>query len=516
MRSYRFAVSRSARKSVTESVTRNGRNDLISASLVSDAQPDKEADKPMNKYRKLAGNTVIFAIGTFGQKLLSFLLVRLYTGCMTTEQYNTAEILYQTANVLYPVITFSMADALIRFGLDKAYGKKEICSAAFFSAAGGTLMLAVIMPFISEIKLIKGYGLLLFVYCFFSSFKQLAASFVRARGLVKLFAADGIFSTLIICVSNIILLKGFDLGITGYILSTIISDAVSLVFLTLIAELNRYVSPKYFRPEIFKEMLKYSAPLIPTYILWWITSFSDRWFVSYMVSEGDSGIYSTSYKIPSLLLMVTTLFYQAWQMSSIENKDDKGLAKFYSKVYGAYSSLLFIGAAGLIMIVKPLTCILVDNDPEKNFIYGYHYTPILIIAMIFQCLCQFLSSIYNVRKKSMNSFWTSLAAAGINIALNMLLIPDLKVTGAAIATAAAYFACFAVRIFDARSYIRFKVNFFKLFVNMVVVCYMAFAAIMEPKHTYLQLAALFIVTVIFNFEAVASTLIKILDRRRAD
>ena len=173
-----------------------------------------------------------------------------------------------------------------------------------------------------------------------------------------------------------------------------------------------------------------------------------------------------------------------------------------------------MGAAGLIMIVKPLTYLLVDNDPAKNYVYAYHYTPILIIAMIFQCLCQFMSSIYSVRKKSMNSMLTSLVAAAVNIVLNILLIPRYGVYGAAVATAASYFACFMVRIFDARSYVKFNVSWFKMIVNMVVVGYMAIVAILEPKLTSLQLIVLFIAVVVFNFDAVISTLVKIFDRKK--
>lgn len=460
----------------------------------------------MNKYRKLLNNTLIFAIGTFGSKLLSFILVRLYTGCMTTEQYGTADLLYQAVNVLYPIVTLSMADALIRFGIDKAYDNKKIYTIALTTTAGGLAVLLLFTPLINSIEAFKGYGLLLFVYCFFSSFKQLAASFVRARGLVKLFAIDGIFSTLIIVVSNLILLLKFDLGVTGYVCSIIISDALSLLGLIVISELYKFFDIKSLDKKLFREIVKYSLPLVPTYILWWITSASDRYFVIEMVSSAENGIYSAAHKIPTLLLLVTTLFYQAWQMSAIENKDDKDLSGYYKQVYGAYSSLLFIAAAGLIMIVKPFTYILVDNDPEKNFVFGYHYTPILIIAMIFQCLCQFLSSIYNVRKKSVNSMVTSIVAAVVNITLDILLIPRLGAYGAAIATMTAYFACFMVRVFDTRSYVKFDISWFKMIVNIIVVGYMAIVAITEPKAEYFQLIVLFIAVAVFNFDAILSTL----------
>lgn len=460
----------------------------------------------MNKYQKLLNNTLIFAIGTFGSKLLSFILVRLYTGCMTAEQYSTADLLYQAANVIYPIVTLSMADALIRFGIDKAYDNKKIYTIALTTTAGGLAVLGLFTPLINCIDAFKGYGLLLFVYCFFSSFKQLAASFIRARGLVKLFAIDGIMSTLIIVISNIILLVKFDLGVTGYVCSIIISDALSLLGLVVISELYKFFDIKTFDKGLLKELIKYSLPLVPTYILWWITSASDRYFVIGMVSSHENGIYSAAHKIPTLLLLVTTLFYQAWQMSAIENKDDKDLSGYYKEVYGAYSSLLFIAAAGLIMIVKPFTYILVDNDPEKNFVFGYHYTPILIIAMIFQCLCQFLSSIYNVRKKSVNSMVTSIVAAVVNITLDILLVPRLGAYGAGLATMAAYFACFMVRAFDARSYVKFPISWFKMIVNIVVVGYMAIVAVTEPKATYLQLIVLFISVAVFNFDAVISTL----------
>lgn len=211
-------------------------------------------------------------------------------------------------------------------------------------------------------------------------------------------------------------------------------------------------------------------------------------------------------------MMFTTLFYQAWQMSAIENKDSRDLSGFYTKIYGAYSSLLMIAAAGIILLVKPLTYLLVDNDPSKNFTFAYHYTPILVIAMVFQCLCQFTSSVYNVKKKSVNSLLTSLIAAVVNIILNFILIPEYGPYGAAIATAAAYAACFVIRIFDVRSYIPFKVNHLRMLVNVIAISYMAYAASTEPKLAYLQLAVLFIAVTVFNFGAVLSTLRKILGR----
>ena len=467
----------------------------------------------MNKYQKLAGNTIIFAIGNFGAKFLSFILMRLYTGCMTDEQYGMADLLIQTVNVLYPIVTLSMADAVIRFGMEKKTDGRQVYTAALCSTLMGLGVLTLAMPLFNLFDMYNQYSFILYVCCYCSCFRQIASNFVRAKGYVKLFALDGIASSLTIVIFNVLFLVCFNMGVTGYVLSIILSDGLSFVGLTVMAGLHKYLDISFFNKKLFRDMLKYSAPLIPAYVLWRITSASDRWFVKSLCGGGVNGVYSVAYKIPSLLMMFTTLFYQAWQMSAIENRNDSGLSKFYTKIYGAYSSLLMIAAAGIIMLVKPLTYLLVDNDPEKNFIYAYHYTPILVIAMIFQCLCQFTSSVYNVKKKSMNSMLTSIIAAAANLILNFLLIPEYGAYGAAIATAVSYAACFSIRIFDVTRLIEFRAYHIRNVVNTVMVCGMAYIAITEPKLTYLWLILIFLLVTALNFGAVLSTAKKILNRR---
>lgn len=82
----------------------------------------------MNKYKKLFGNTLIFAIGQTSAKILGFLLIRIYTAVLTPDQYSTAELLYNTLNILYPIVSFSMADAILRFGVDKSYDIRKVYS----------------------------------------------------------------------------------------------------------------------------------------------------------------------------------------------------------------------------------------------------------------------------------------------------------------------------------------------------------------------------------------------------
>ena len=97
----------------------------------------------MNKYKKLAMNTMVFAIGSFGSKILVLLLTRLYTGHLSPAESGVKNMLELTALFLQPIFTFALQEYLIRFGLDKNYDKREV----FTTSSTLTLAGMVIMAF---------------------------------------------------------------------------------------------------------------------------------------------------------------------------------------------------------------------------------------------------------------------------------------------------------------------------------------------------------------------------------
>ena len=92
----------------------------------------------MNKYKNLAFNTIILAVGTFGSKILSFFLTRLYTTYMPSETLGTKELIETTANFLIPVFTFAISEAVIRFGLDREYDNRRGFFYSHYDSGHGT------------------------------------------------------------------------------------------------------------------------------------------------------------------------------------------------------------------------------------------------------------------------------------------------------------------------------------------------------------------------------------------
>lgn len=474
----------------------------------------------MNKYKNLAFNTIVFAIGSFGSKILAMFLTRLYTTYMPSDMLGTKELIETMANFLIPVFTFSMSESIIRYGLDKDYDNRQVFSTAIMVEVLGLFIMALLSPFLSFIPFVKGFTPWLVVYVIISSFRQTCSLFVRSIGYVKLYAFDGILATLTLFIFNIIFISGFKMEISGFLLAVIASDLTSTIFLCVAARVGRYFSPKYADRDIMKTMLRFSVPMIPTSIMWIITGFSDRIFIKYMhgpaATTGDSaaGIYTAASKIPNLVSMVSTVFFQAWNMSAITEYGSKDIGKFYQKVYSAYQSVMFIASAFLILLVKPISAILLNYNNHPEYREAVNYTPVLVMSVLMMCFNLFLSSIYTAAQHTKNSFWTSFITTILNVSLNAVLIKHFGIHGAIAATFISYVVCYIIRIVDARRYIYFKVNHFSTFVNVGILLLMS---IISVKQIPFYIPCIIFITIFVlssNFSAIISTARMVLSRRK--
>lgn len=422
----------------------------------------------MNKYKKLAANTVVFAIGSIGSKILSFFLTKLYTDSFQggTAEFNVKGILEMFANFLIPIVTFSIQDAIIRYGLDKNYEQKAVFSNAVTVFRYGVVGFLVLSPLLALYKDIRPFVPLLAVYIIVSGFRQISTQFARARGFVKLYAADGILCTFSLFVFNILFIVAGGMGVTGFLLSVICSDLLSGITVWIVAKHSNFYSKKYVDKELLEVMLRFSVPLIPTALLWIITGFSDQLFVRHIVSAEDAGIYNAATKIPNLISMVSTVFYMAWNMSAIAENDSEGRSGFYTQIFEAYQGMLTLAAGFIIIFSGALNNLLLSTRKDIRYLESSQYTPMLVIAVLLMCYNQFLSSIYTVSKETKRSFQTSLIAAVLNLVLNTILIPLFKVYGAVIATFASYFVCYLIRIVDTRRLIPFRVSHLRFALNL--------------------------------------------------
>ena len=248
---------------------------------------------------------------------------------------------------------------------------------------------------------------------------------------------------------------------------------LSVLFMFVVAKLWRYVN---FRTGLRKStvfpMLKYCIPLIPTIILWWIINVSDQYMVTYFNGVSVSGIYTSAYKIPNFVTIFASIFIDAWQLSAVDEYDNKGKSEFFTKVFKTYSGALL--AVGALLIAG--SRIITDLYLGEDYYDSWHYVPILVIATTFSNLVNFYASVYMAEKKSMLSMMTAGTGAVLNVVLNFILIPVMGPYGAAIATAVSFVVVFVIRVINTKKFVNIKINYFTFIPSVVLL--LAAAAVM--------------------------------------
>ena len=448
-----------------------------------------------SKYKFLLSNTGLFFISTFSSKFLVFLLMPIYTSVLSPDQFNTVDLMTQTANLLIPFVSLGIPNSIIRFGLDKNYSKRGVFTVAAFTYMIGFLVMLACYPVIVKITFIKQYIRYLYLYLFCSCARTLVQQFVRARMLTRLYAIDGILATVNTLFFVYLYLIKFQMGAMGYILATITADFISFLFLSVISSCWKYFSPRKAKGDLAREMITYCLPLIPTSVFWWITNVSDHYLVTAIVGASVGGIYAISYKIPSIVNLVSTIFTEAWQISAVKEGQEENPEKFFTTVFKAYQGIMFMGGAGLILICR----ILVDLMVSSEYYESWRFIPVLIMATIFSSFSGFLSSIYMVQKDGKSNLFTMMAGALSNVAMNIVLIPKWGAQGAAIATFISYLLVFTLRAVGTKKFININISPVFMLTNLALTGALAFVMVNEVSYWLVISIALTAVIIAFNF-----------------
>ena len=419
----------------------------------------------MNKYKKLASNTVILGIGTFGSKLLVFLLMPLYTAWLTTAEFGAAEMIAGIANFLIPIACVGISTGIFRFAAEREADQVRVFSssvALLGLGLGGFLLLSPLMFFIPYCR---PYVWLVVLYVLFADLQAVCAQYLRAIDRTALFAGQGILNTALTIVCNVLFLFVFDMGVQGYILAVIVGNLLTTIFIVCCAKLWQVFSFSSIDRKLMKDLLLFSLPMIPATLCWIITNLSDRAMVTYFCGESINGLYAAAYKIPTIVNLVAGIFLQAWQFSAInEEEDDEACSQFYSSVWEAFLSVIMIGSVGLILFSRFLAKLLLN----VTFFDAWVYMPTLLCAVALETLVSFLASVYLVRKKSVHSFVTALVGAVSNIILNLCFIPIMGALGAAVATLASFAIVLVLRMIDAQRIIPFKLCLPRLCISVAL------------------------------------------------
>lgn len=408
------------------------------------------------KYNSLIKNIGLFTIGSFGSKIVSFCLLPLYTQLLSTSDYGMVDLLQSTAQLLMPILLLSIQDATLRFGMDPEYKKEDVLSTSINIIKKGTLVFLIGIIIISLLNIIKIspiYWLFLFFTFFFGALINCFNLYLKAENKASIIATGGIICTLITCISNILCLVVFKLGINGYMISNLIGIFIQLIYQLFFGKIYKNLHLKNYK-DISKPMLTYSIPLIANSIAWWINNASDRYILTWMRGIAISGLYAVAYKIPTILTTFQGIFYNAWSISAIAEFDKNDSDGFIGNNYIVYSLLSIIVCSIILLVNIPIASILYSGD----YFEAWKCVPFLLVGTVFNGIAQFEGSLFAATKRTKEVSTTTLIGAVINTICNLIFIHFIGASGAALATMIGYGMTWCLRTMKLKKFVKMKVN----------------------------------------------------------
>lgn len=401
------------------------------------------------KVYALIKNTLLFALGSIGSKLILFIMMPIYTSYMTEAEYGISELVFSMGQLLIPFLSLVIFDAVVRFGLSKESKPEDVLLIGLMVFAAGSIMTVAITPLFGLYEALAPWKWYMCAYIICYILCQVLGCYIKAVDKNKLYAAVNILQTLVMAVLNILLLVVHSLGVRGYLLSTIIASALASAVFFFFGGMSAELKKARFRPELLKKMLAFSAPLILNNVSWWAIHSSDKVMIELMLGATALGIYTVAAKIPALINVLISIFSQAWNISSVKEAESEEGVAFYSGVFRVYYFIVFGACIGLTAIIKPFMGVYVG----EAFVSAWQYVPLLLLSASLSAISSYFGSLYGVLKRSVDNTISTLIGALINIAINYMLIPVLGVQGAVVGTLASYLAIAFLRMYGVLKYI---------------------------------------------------------------
>lgn len=427
-----------------------------------------------NRYVNLAKNVGFFAISSFATRLISFVLVPLYTYCLSRNEYGLTDLMNTTIMLVSPLITISIADAVLRYMIDDASRQREYASVGFVVTLGSLIVLLALLPLL-RLPMFGGLGdwaWWFYACCAINIFQSFLSNVARGCDQTRQMVIASLITSVVTMVGAFVFILWLRMGIRGYFLSTFLGGLLGSAWYLTVAQIRANMRmPQRSSWRLLRPMLVYCIPLIPNALFWWINQSVNRFFITAQLGVAATGLFAAASKIPSFLSILSTIFQQAWNLTAFQEYKAGGRRHFFSLVFRLYDILLAAGAGALILLTQPLSHLLL----QKSFYSAWVFVPMLILSFYYSAVSGFLGTIYTASLKTRDLFLTTFAGAVLCMVFTYLFVGGMGIEGACLASMLSNLIVFVLRIFSSRRILDLDFRYGRLAAEFVLLLMMAIA-----------------------------------------
>ncbi len=413
-------------------------------------------NKTGSRSSKFVKDIGIYAIGNIGSKIITFLMVPMYTHYVDKSDFGYYDLCFTWCLLLMPFVTLQLRDGAFRFLLDcdNDTRRKRIVTFVSRTLISTTILSCLITAALALFTNIQylGYALGMLLAM---SFQEVYSQVFRGLRNNRAFVTVGILSALGIGLFSIFFVVGLGWGIKGIFLANILARVLALIIVEARVRLiTRNTRWSISSREVAHDILRYTLPLLPGSLCWWLTGSSDRLFITHFLGLDVNGVYAVATRFTGIIYTLAVIYYQAWQETAILQYNSPDRDRFFSRMFSSYITLLGLILVGYVFLLKVNYGWMVAEQYHEslNFIY-----PLGLSAVIFAAAA-FFDMGYQCAKDTKRTLPAIVLSAAINVVLNFLLIKPLGVYGVIVTQLVTYLVLFIYRWHDMRRYFVLKIG----------------------------------------------------------
>jgi O-antigen/teichoic acid export membrane protein len=408
-------------------------------------------------YKSLFKQTAIYGLATVLPRMLSFLLVRLYTGILPTGEYGEVSIVLSWMVFFNVVLSYGMETAFFRFYNSETDKENVIATSTISIFWSSIIFLFGALIFRGTLASLANVEVQYITYAIWilvlDALVIVPFSKLRANQRPMLYAIIKIGNVAINLLLNLFFLlllpkiaasnpNSFigNLYVDNYEIGYIFVSNLAASLLTLLVLSPNYLSlTRKFDATLWKKMMQYGLPILVAGIAFAVNEHFDKILLGYWlpenVAKSEVGAYSACYKLGLFMVLFATAFRLGIEPFFFSHSNHEKAPQTYAmitKYFVIFGSLILLG---VIVFADILKFLLLDN---KSYWEAMKVVPLIILANFCLGIYNNLSVWYKLTDRTKMGAYISIVGAVLTLVLNYLLIPKFSYYGSAIATIAAY------------------------------------------------------------------------------
>jgi O-antigen/teichoic acid export membrane protein len=380
--------------------------------------------------------TIIYSVGTVGAKAGAFLLIPLYTRCLSMSDYGLLATLLMTIQIMLTLMGMGMRTTLLRFAKDYEVKKRMnilLGTSSLINLLGGLIatgvLFAFFVPFFRTILHRSDVYQYLGILCGVSLLQSLnmhIVSYYRARGEAVKYMVAGVSTAGVLFVTTFVLVSVFDLGVIGALWAMVAAHGLILLIVAIHVFSNTGLGASSHSAA---KLLRFGCPLVLSMSGELVIGAAGIYLLSFFAGLDIVAVYSLGQKFAQLLgIMVVTPFSLAFQPYVFANLDASDIKEKISRLL-TYLVLAMMCMAFLIVLGSRL---LLPLFAPPQYSSAFLVILLLLPATAFVGLYYFGETLLSAVKKTHIIGFAMTVCASSSIILNYILIQALDWYGAAI------------------------------------------------------------------------------------